>query len=117
MSELATRPAPGDIPLSPTESRAGLEAVGRVLGVAREQTRHAAPHELADILESAGQLPTLLAEPAVFRDRFRPTLLHLARRHPEFVPVLSEFDNQTSTRRRRRTTPADELWIDCGEGD
>ena len=117
MSETATRPLPGDAPLSTTECRAGLEAVGRVLDVAREQTRWADPDAMADILASAGQLPTLLAEPAEFRDRFRPALLHLARRHPEFVPVLSEFDSQTSVRRRRRPAPEAELWIDCGGGD
>lgn len=117
MSETATRPLPGDAPLSTTECRAGLEAVGRVLDVAREQTRWAAPDEMADILASAGQLPTLLSEPAEFRDRFRPALLHLARRHPEFAPVLTQFDSETRARRRRRAGSEADLWIDCGGGD
>lgn len=103
--------------LTPIESRAGLDAVGRVLDLARDQARSADPADMADILATAGQLPPLLAEPGEFRSRFRPTLQRLARRHPEFAPVLSEFDLRTWPKRRKTVSPEAELWIDCGVAD
>jgi hypothetical protein len=108
-------------PLSDTETRAALRAVGRVLDAARDRAHIVdGCAELADILDSAGRLPRLLARPELFRDRFRPTLEGLARRFPELGPALTEFDRSTAPlnpRPRRRPCPEAELWIDCGAGD
>jgi broad specificity phosphatase PhoE len=107
-------------PLTETETRAALRAVGRILELARDEVgRFARADKLSDVLASAGSLPEMLTRPAVFRERFRPTLEGLARRHEEFAPVLSEYDRWTNPppRPRRRKALYDELWIDCGAGD
>jgi hypothetical protein len=108
-------------PLSDTETRAAMRAVGRVLDAARDRA-HVVDGcgELADILDSAGRLPRLLSRPDLFRDRFRPTLEGLARRFPDLGPALTEFDRSTAPlhpRPRRQLSPEAELWIDCGAGD
>jgi hypothetical protein len=103
--------------LNSSECRAGLEAVSRVLVVASDHAHSTDPDDLQQILSTAGVLPTLLAEPAEFRSRFRPTLMRLVRQHPEFAPVLSEFDSQTWPRRRKTAPPEAELWIDDGVAD
>jgi hypothetical protein len=107
-------------PLTETETRAALRAVGRILALARDEVgRFARADKLTDVLSSAGALPEMLTRPAVFRERFRPTLEGLACRHREFAPVLSEFDRSTNppARPRRRKAPYEDLWIDCGAGD
>jgi hypothetical protein len=107
-------------PLSETETRAALRAVGRILQLARDEVgRFARADKLADVLASAGTLPELLARPALFRERFRPTLEGLADRHGEFAAVLSEFDRSTNPapRPRRRKALYEDLWVDCGAGD
>jgi hypothetical protein len=107
-------------PLSETETRAALRAVGHILELARDEVgRFAKADKLTDVLASAGALPEMLTRPAVFRERFRPTLERLVRRYGEFAAVLSEFDRTTTppSRPRPRKSQYDELWIDCGAGD
>jgi hypothetical protein len=107
-------------PLTETETRAALRAVGQILELARDEVGLGEPADkLTDVLTSAGALPEMLTRPADFRERFRPTLEGLVRRHGEFAPVLSEFDRSTNppARPRRRKPLYDELWIDCGAGD
>ena len=111
---------PHTAPLSETETRAALKAVGHILELARDEVgRFARADKLTDVLASAGTLPEMLTHPTVFRERFRPTLERLVHRYGEFAPVLNEFDRTTTprTRRRRRRPTYDDLWIDCGAGD
>lgn len=110
-------PAP---PLSDTETRAALRAVGRILELARDEVgRFAAADKLADVLGSARPLPEMLARPAVFREHFRATLERLALRHRDFAGVLAEFDRATNPapRIRPRRPLYEELWVDCGAAD
>ncbi len=120
MSDATTFAGRPTSPLSDTETRAALRAVGRILELARDEARRfARADKLADVLTSAGSLPELLTRPALFRERFRPTLEGLARRHREFAPVLSEFDRTTNpaARPRRKPHPFDDLYIDCAAAD
>lgn len=60
-------------PLSDTETRAALRAVGHILELARDEVgRFAKADKLTDVLASAGALPEMLTRPAVFRERFDP---------------------------------------------
>lgn len=93
-------------PLSAAETRAALKAVGRVLDLAADP---APPAAVAAALRAAHSLPDLLARPDAFRDRFRPALERLARRHRRFGPALDEFDEATDQH--------PEFWRDCGEAD
>ncbi len=122
MSELPPPSAHGrpPTPLSEKETRAALRAVGHILELARDEVgRVARADKLTDVLASAGTLPELLTRPALFRERFRPTLERLVGQYGEFAPVLSEYDRSTAPRRRPRPRKSqyDELWIDCGAGD
>ena len=96
-------------PLTDAETRAALRAVGRVLDLAGESARPAPPTAVAAALHAARTLPDLLARPDAFRDRFRPALERLARRHRRFGPALDEFDEATDRH--------SDLWRDCGEAD
>jgi hypothetical protein len=93
-------------PLTDTETRAALRAVGRVLDQAADA---APPAAVAAALHAARTLPDLLSSPDDFRDSFRPALERLARRHRRFSPALDEFDEATDRHPH--------LWRDCGEAD
>ena len=122
-------------PLTPTETRAGLRAVARVLDVTRDRVRYeAAPDDLADVFGRAAVLRECLGSADQFRDQFRDTLQDLADRHPAFETVLVEFEtlishpaaaSQPRSRgdtlyaraSRPRTSAEDEMWTDLGGGD
>lgn len=93
-------------PLTDAETRAALKAVGRVLDLAAEP---APPAAVADALHAARTLPELLSRPADFRDRFRPALKRLARKHRRFGEALQVFDEGTDRH--------PDLWRDCGAAD
>ncbi|OWK36814.1 hypothetical protein [Fimbriiglobus ruber] len=122
-------------PLTPTETRAGLRAVARVLDVTRDRVRYeATPDDLADVFGRAAVLRECLGSADQFREHFRVTLQDLADRHHAFEAVLSEFDTLIShpaaaSRPRARgetlyarvsrsqSTDEDEMWTDLGGGD
>lgn len=93
-------------PLTDAETRAALKAVGRVLDLA---SGSAPPAAVADALHAARTLPDLLSRPDEFRDRFRPALKRLARRHRRFGEALHAYDEATDRH--------PDLWRDCGAAD
>ena len=92
-------------PLTDAETRAALKAVGRVLDLASGSP----PAAVADALHAARTLPDLLSDPDDFRDRFRPALKRLARRHRRFGEALQAYDEATDR--------YPDLWRDCGAAD
>ena len=80
-------------PLTPTELRASLAAMQRLLVDLRMMAYEKVDHgQIADFVDWVHNMPEMLMKPGFYEDMFRPSLEHPANLRPWCRGVLSQYD-------------------------